>query len=423
MTEFETRSAAWLDYAEARRRVLAAAESLPPDTVSLDEARGRALAESVRSPVTLPPWDNAAMDGYAVRAADIEGASETHPVRLRVVGEVQAGRGLPSALGAGEALRIMTGAPTPAGCDSVVRVEDTIPGREEVAIRSTRDVGRNIRPRGADLRQGDVALDRGASLDAGAIALLASIGAAHVRVGARPRVAIVTSGDELVPVHEIERVAAGEGIVDSNAPMLAAQVLDCGAAVQGRLHARDDRASVRASLEEAGTAADVVVTVGGASMGTGDLFKRVLDDMGFELDFWRVRIRPGSPFSFGHLPVAGRRIPLLGLPGNPVSAFVTFHLFVRPFLRAQGGHAALEDARIRGTAGEPLVAAEGLTVFLRVRLDGSRTEPVATLTGSQSSGLVSGLPHADGLAVHPEGVGRIAAGETVDVLPLRAHWR
>ncbi len=416
--EFESRHADWLGVGEAQDTILAAAEPLAEERVRLLDALGRALAEDVVASATLPPWDNSAMDGYAVRAEDLLGAGPDAPRALRVVGLVRAGEVPTRSVGEGEAIRIMTGAPLPAGADSVVRVEDTDAEAEDgtVLVHADRDAGRNIRPGGEDMRAGDRVLERGDTVHVGAIAVLAALGHAHVSVHERPRVAILTTGDELRTPDRYDEVLAGTGVPESNGPMLAAAVLAAGGVPVPLGVVPDDRDAVRGAVRH-GREADVLVTVGGASMGEADLVKRVLDGEGFRQEFWRVRMRPGSPFGFGWLP-DGRRQPVFSLPGNPSSAFVTFELFVRPFLLRLAGHREVRRARIRCTAVERLTGAEDLEVFLRVTVDGRRTPPGAHLTGPQGSGLVRGLASAGGLAVLPEGVGAIEPGASVDVILL-----
>jgi molybdopterin molybdotransferase len=419
--DFEARVADWLSVEDACSRVLAAVPSAfgAPEQVPLAEALGRALAEDLRAEATLPPWDNSAMDGYAVRANDVTGASREQPVALRVVGLLRAGD-LPSTrVEAGEAVRIMTGAPLPDGADSVVRREDTDeegdPGR--VMILSDRDAGRNVRPGGQDMRAGDVVLEAGTTITPGVVGVLAALGRVEVPVRRRISAAILTTGDELRSAARYDDVRAGVGIPDSNGPMLAAAVRAAGGIPMLLGSVPDDRGAVVAALDRAKDA-DVLVTIGGASMGEADVVKRALEDAGFDLDFWRVRMRPGSPFSFGRLRRGGRTQPVFGLPGNPSSAFVTFELLVRPFLLAAGGHRHVARQAITCRAGEELKGAEGLTLFTRVRIDASTSPPTVLATGPQSSGLVSGLAHADGLAVIPEGFGSAHEGSLVDVILL-----
>lgn len=423
MTRFETRAADWLPVEHALRRVLAGVHPLGPEEVSLDHALGRALANGVTASATLPPWDNSAMDGYAVRKADILGSTPTHPAELKVVGETRAGEDRGHPLQEGQALRIMTGAPVPPGADSVVRVEDTdaekVPGR--LRVFSDSDGLRNIRPEGQDMREGHEVLPRGTTVGAGQVGLLAATGASTVKVHGRPQVAILSNGDEIAGPHEFERVRNGKAIPETNAPSLAAAVSLAGG-IPLRLGVAKD--TVESILEKVETArsgtADVLLTSGGASMGEHDLFKRVLDRVGFQLDFWRVKMRPGTPFSFGWLPRKGDASPIavFGLPGNPASSFVTFQIFARPFLLRMGGHTRIHRRIVRAQAGDTFRSAKDFTHFFRVALKGNSGLPVASLTGSQTSGLVSGQGLAQGLAVVPEGLTEISEGDTLQVLLL-----
>ncbi|MEX0980111.1 MAG: gephyrin-like molybdotransferase Glp [Gemmatimonadota bacterium] len=423
---FERRDASWLTFEQAKGRILLDARRhlLPVEHRAPEDAAGMALAEDVKSTVLLPPWDNSAMDGYAVRGDDVAGATVEHPVELRVVDAVRPGRLPEVPVGAGEAVRIMTGGVLPEGADSVIRVEDT--DAEETAgrvvVRADRDRSRNIRPRGEDVRPGATVLERGASLSPARIGVLAALGTARVAVHRRPRVAILSNGDELVDARHggEDRLRAG-AVVDSNGPMLAAAVRAAGGEAVRTGIVPDDRAAVRRSLEDAADA-DLVVTIGGASMGEADLFKRVLDEMDFRLDFWRVRLRPGSPVGFGRLPVHGAErpdVPLFSLPGNPVSAYVTFQLFVRPFLLAMAGHGRIERPTVRARAAERLGGSEAHEIFLRVRLSaGEGPEWLVSPTGPQGSGIISSIGSADGLAVIPLGVAAIESGQAVDVILL-----
>ncbi len=418
---FPSAAADWLGVDDARQRVLAAARPLGPETVTLTESVGRALASDVLAPTALPPWDNSAMDGYALRAEDLDGVGPERPRRLTVVGQSLPGRGWEGSLQPGQAVRIMTGAPVPAGADTVVRVEHTGARSEsEVEILSGDDRGRNVRPAGEDLASGDVVVRAGADIGAGHVAALAAVGCATVQVVRQPRVGILTTGDELVAPEAFGRVLAGEAIVDSNGPMLAVQVAEAGGVPSVLGPARDTEGSLRRGVEAA-RGLDALVTVGGASMGTHDLVKRVLDQVGFRLEFWRVRVRPGSPFSFGWLAGGvGSEVPVFGLPGNPASAFVTFELLVRPFLRAVSGFAGTERPRVRAVLEDDLRSPADLTAYLRVELDRVGGAYRATLTGPQGSGLVHSLPRADGLAVLPEGMAHAAAGSEVEVILLKA---
>lgn len=418
-SRFEARGADWLGVEEALSRILRQASPVGEERVPLAVCGGRALAEQVTATANLPPWDNSAMDGYAVRGADIDGAGPSSSVVLRVVGFVRAGSTLGPAVGPGEAVRIMTGAPVPPGADTVVRVEDTDAEATEgrVEVRRDRDRGRNVRPGGQDMRVGDPLFVAGDTITPGAVGLLAAAGRDAVAVHRTPTVAILATGDELRPPERYEDVRAGAGVPESNGPMLAAMARAAGARAGPLGIAADDRTDLRERIGAAADA-DVLVTVGGASMGEADLVKRVLDELDFELDFWRVRMRPGSPMSFGLLTRGGRPQPVFGLPGNPASAFVTFEVFVRPFLRALAGHRRVSRPVVRCVAAEPLTGAVGLTHYLRVTLDELDDQTAVRQAGPQGSGLISSLARAEGLAVLPEEVERVEAGEEVAVMLL-----
>ena len=419
---FERRAADWLPVPEAYARILTAARTLGAETVPVAESVGRALAESITATATLPPWDNSAMDGFAVRAADVADATDTDPVSLRVVGASRAGAPAAVSVGEGEAVRIMTGAPVPAGADTIVRVEDTdaetVSGA--VTIRRGAVPGRHIRGAGQDLADADTLLRPGHVVTPGSVGLLHAAGRATVEVHAAPRVAVLSNGDELRPVERYDEVRAGLGIPDSNGPMVAALVRSAGATPVALGIAADSSEALRAAIET-GRDCDVLVTIGGASMGDADLVKRVLDDMGFALDFWRIRMRPGSPLAFGHLTTpSGGRQAVFSLPGNPASAYVTFELFVRPFLRAMSGCERPHRRTLPCRAAEEIVTPADLTYFQRVRVETRADGWWVRLTGEQSSGLVRGLAWADGLAVVPPEVDRIEPGGRVDVIPLDA---
>ena len=423
MTQFETLQADWLSVEEAATRVLAAAPPLETEAVPLLESPGRCLARDLSATVTLPPWDNSAMDGYAVRARDIQEATSSHPVVLAVQGEIRAGVAPRDPLVAGTAMRIMTGAPVPPGADAIVRVEDTdaekTPGR--VRIHASSAPGKDIRPKGQDMLEGDLLLERGTTMGPGQIGLAAATGATDLEVFHRPRVGILSNGDEIAPSGEFRRVQAGEAIPETNSPTLAAGVRGAGGVPLSLGIARDTPESILQKLGEAREAGvEVLVTSGGASMGELDLFKRVLDREGFRLDFWRVKMRPGTPFSFGALPSGkdGPPIFVFGLPGNPASSFVTFQIFCRPFLLRMGGHRRVHRPVVSARAGQAFRSREHLTQFFRVILSGDPPFPVATTTGSQTSGLVRGQGLAQGLGVVPAGVEEIPEGDPIRVILL-----
>ena len=403
-----------LSVPEASARILSDVRRLPVERVPLLDALGRVLATPVRAPLTLPPWDNSAMDGYAVRGADVAEAAGDAPVVLPVLETVAAGAFPTLALRAGAATRIMTGAPLPEGADSVIRVEDTDGGIERVAVRSARDVGKNLRFRGEELREGDVVLDEGAAIGAAQIGVLASCGAAAVDVFRRPRVAIVGSGDELVDLDRFPAALAGRKIVASNNYTLHALVRTAGAEPVNLGVADDTPASLRDRLERA-RGCDLIVTTAGISVGEFDYTREVLAGLGAEMKLWKVRMRPGAPIGFGLL--AGT--PWIGLPGNPVSTMVTFELFVRPAIRRMLGHTRLFLRPVDVTLEEPVSIGARLTHFLREIVAPSADGRLgARLTGPQGSGILTSMALANALLVVPEDRPHAEAGDTLHALLL-----
>lgn len=403
----------WVEVREAMRRIVAAVSPLPLERVRTLDALGRVLGEAIDSPIDQPPWDNSAMDGYAVRAADVRGASRQQPVRLEVVDDVPAGRFASRPLAAGQAIRINTGAPIPDGADGVIRVEHTDAGRDVVVVYDDADAGRNLRARGEDLRVGDRVLAAGRLLRPADLGLLATVGRAEVEVHRAPVVAILSNGDELVDVDEFDEVLAGRRIVNSNSYALAGAVLATGAVPLLLGIARDDDASLREHLEHA-RGADVLLTTAGASVGEHDRIKDVLEEMGFALEFWRVKMQPGSPASFGWLG----QTAVFGLPGNPVSALVTFEVLVRPALRRMSGRADVFPAAQRVRSAERIPGRAGLTRFLRATIHAGADGPAARLTGPQGSGILTSVSRADALLVMPEEYEGADAGAELRAIPL-----
>ena len=401
---------------EASAHLLADIVTLGPERVPLRSALGRVLVSDVVAPLSLPPWDNASMDGYALRAADVAGASAESPVSLRVVGTIAAGGAADSRVGVGEAIRIMTGAPVPAGADSVVRIEDTDGGTERVAIRNARDAGRNVRPRGEDVAAGTVAVAAGTVVGPAQLGVLASVGASHVDVHRIPRVAILSSGDELVDVDRYDEVLAGRRIVASNSYTLWALVQSAGAEAIDLGIVPDDAAALRRRIEEGLASADVLLTSGGVSVGAFDYTREVVSSLGAQLRLWRVRMRPGAPIGFGL--VGG--VPWIGLPGNPVSAMVTFELFARPALRKMAGHRLLFRRPSPVRLEEAVTLAAPLMHFLRAIVSdaGDGSMPAARLTGPQGSGLLTSMERANALVVVPEDRTHVDAGETLLAIML-----
>lgn len=416
------RAADWLSAGDALHIVLAGVAPLGTEERPLLDALGSVLAEDVVSPVDLPPWDNSAMDGFAVRAADVRGASAQSPRVLRVVDDVPAGHFATRAVGPGEAIRIMTGAPVPAGADGVVRVEHTDGGRgigaadATVSVASDVDAGRNVRPRGEDVRRGDAVLRAGTVLRAPELAVAAAVGRARLPVVRRPVVAVLASGDELVPVEAFDEVRAGRRIVSTNSYALAAQLAESGMEARVLGIARDTPESLREHLARA-AGCDALVTTAGISVGEHDHVLGALRSFDTDVGFWRVRIRPGSALAFGRVGGLGG-IPWFGLPGNPVSTLVTFELFVRPALLRMAGHARVHAPSVDSVMRDAYSARGELVHVPRVRLS-REAEGVtsARLTGAQGSGVATSMAAADGLALVPAGT-ELRPGDPVRVMVL-----
>lgn len=410
----------WLSFDEALARVRDGVSPLDSELCPIRKANGRVLAADVVAPVDIPRWTNSAMDGYAVRRADLGAPSAEQPTRLLVVGDIAAGGFPDRSLGAGEAMRIMTGAAVPEGADTVVRVEHTDGGMEHVAIFDASDGGRNVRPRGEDLREGTIAIPAGTVLTPAGLGVAASLGYAEAKVVRRPRVAVVTSGDELVEVEQFDEVREGRRIVSSNSYTLRAQLEAAGCEVRYLGISPDQPARLRELLLGA-EGCDAVITSAGISVGEHDHVKAVLADLETQVDFWRVRIRPGSPFAFGHIGALGN-VPWFGLPGNPVSSMVTFELFARPALLRMGGRERIYREPITAQVNEKFPVAENLLQFLRVKLVREDGGWEASLTGAQGSGVLSSLVLADGLLMVPPGSAP-QRGVEMRVIPLNAAPR
>ncbi|HSR26293.1 MAG TPA: gephyrin-like molybdotransferase Glp, partial [Candidatus Eisenbacteria bacterium] len=378
-----------VDAAEAAEMVLARTPVLPADSVHLADCPGRVLAEDLVAPVQLPAFPASAVDGYAIRSADGGG-------RLRVVGESAAGRPFTGELPAGAAARILTGGVLPGGADSVVMVEDVEQGPDWVVVPAGYPAGRNFHRPGDDLRRGDLVLRRGQPLGAAELGLAAAVGLAVLRVHRRPRVALMSTGDELVEVGQ----EPGPGqITDSNRWALLAALREAGADVTLLGVAPDRPEPLRALVDEALHGHDVLVTSGGVSVGTHDLVKPLLESLG-EVHLGRVRLKPGKPFTFATLP--GGRLAF-GLPGFPVSSLVTFEVFVRPALRRMQGFAALGRPTLRVRLGYEARSSADRTEYQRVRLVREDGELVARSTGSQSSSRLLSLAGAHALVRVPPG--------------------
>ncbi len=400
-------------FEEARARVLDRLRPLPPRRVPLTEALGCVLAEDVAAGEDLPPFANSAMDGFALRSEDVRGADQGSPVDLRVVGEVFAGSAKLPKVEPGTAVRIMTGGPLPPGADAVVPVERTKTSGETVRVQLAPPERGFVREAGEDVRAGAVVLERGRPVDPAAVGMLASVGRHQVPVHPKPRVSVVSTGDELVDPGE----PLGPGqIRDSNSWLLMAQARAAGAEAFrcGRL--QDDPDALRRGFALAAAEGDFVLTSGGVSVGERDYTKRVLAELG-DVTSWRVAMQPGMPQAFGM--AAGT--PLFGLPGNPVSCFVVFEVLVRPALRRLAGMPddRLDRPRVMARLAEPVRSPAGRVSFLRVRLEAGADALSASLTGAQGSGVLSSVVAADGLAVVPADQTELPAGAEVSVILLR----
>ena len=403
---------------EAQNRILATVPRLPAAPVALADALGLVTVEDLAATEPIPPFANTGVDGYAVRAADTAGATSESPVRLRVVDELPAGKAPTVPVGPGEAIRIMTGAPAPDGADAIVMVEDTAAegdrggGAEFVVIRKEARPGDHVRPAGGDLAVGDPAFAAGSVLGPAHLGVVTSLGHSAVTVVRRPRVAVMSTGDELVPPGE--PLSIGQ-IRDSNRPMLMALVAQTGCEAIDFGIGVDDEAVITERLEKAAASCDAMVTSGGVSMGDYDIIKMVLSRIA-EMHWWQVAIRPAKPLAFGMLS----GVPIFGLPGNPVSSHVSYELFARPALLQMMGH----SQRFRPVT--PAIAAHDM----RRRVDGKlhldrvtlKRDPAsgqltAASAGGQASNVLSAMALSDGLALLPDGEG-VAAGEAVDVLRL-----
>ncbi|CAA7615173.1 gephyrin-like molybdotransferase Glp [Magnetospirillum sp. UT-4] len=394
----------------ARARVLAGLKPLPAEQVALPDALGRVLAADIAARIDNPPVAVSAMDGYALRAADLAAA----PATLTVTGESAAGRAATVAVGPGEAVRIFTGAPVPAGADTVVIQEDTSRDGDRVTVAATQAAGRHIRAAGADFATGQPLLTAGTLVGARHLGLAAAMNIPWLPVRRRPRVAVISTGDEIVMPGE---PLAGTQIVSSNGPALCALIAGCGGQPVHLGIARDSRDSLSAMVAAA-AGCDLLVTSGGASVGDYDLVRDVLSEQGLELDFWKIAMRPGKPLMFGRL----KHVPVLGLPGNPVSAMVGAYLFLVPMLNALSGLAA-ETPLASAILGAAVGANDARQDHLRATLSRDAGGAlVATPLAFQDSAALSGLAAAGCLIVRPPHAPPAKAGECVPVLPLAPHW-
>jgi len=404
---------------EALDKVLGCLEVLGGEEKPILECLGQVLDEDIHSPIDVPPLDNAAMDGYAVKAESILGASHPSARYLDVIGEVSAGAVSQQEVRLGTAIRIMTGAPLPRGADTVVQFEDTDealrPQRPLTQIGILKHVpkGRNVRLAGEDIARGQLVLEKGITLRPAEIGVLASLGKARAAVIRRPVVAILATGDELVEIHQL--LPLGK-IYNSNSYTIAAQVSRYGGIPRMLGIARDRVEEIETKVKQA-LDSDMLITSGGVSVGEYDLVKDVLAKQG-RISFWTVRMKPGKPLAFGVIEGDGKRVPHLGLPGNPVSSMITFELFARPAILKMMGKKNLSKPMVRAVMENRLENTDGRRVFARamVRREGERY--YARLAGPQGSGVLTSMARANGLAIVPEDVKAVEEGDTVQVLML-----
>jgi len=399
---------------EARERILSHFHPVTTETVPLVECAGRVLAQDIAATTDLPPFDNSSMDGFAIRATDVTDAASASPRTLRVVADIPAGVSPTISLAQGEAARIMTGAQLPKGADAVVPVEDTdfidrdagSPAPTTVAINKTVNSGENVRTRGMDIRAGEVVLRKGRALKPQDLGLLAMLGYANVVVYRKARVALFSSGDELL---EVDAPLEPGKIRDSNSYTLAALIKDAGAEVIRLGVAKDNHDSVKTLLEKAvDLEADLILSSAGVSVGAFDFVKEVIKANG-KMDFWRVNMRPGKPLAFGEY----RNIPFIGLPGNPVSAFVGFEVFVRVTIGKLNGIYNGSRRKVQVRCAEQ-IDSDGRESYLRAEVREENGVFIAHLTGHQGSGNLHSLVQANALLIIPAGVKCVPAGQEVD---------
>lgn len=395
---------------EMRAEILEAMPRLDPETVSVESAVGRVLAEPLVSPENVPHFANSAMDGFAVRSTD---TSQPGAV-LEVIEDVAAGQVAAMKVGEGQAIKIMTGAPMPDGADAVIRVEETTMDDGKVTVAVSVPPANSVRPAGGDIRKGEVVFEAGVRLTSVHIGVLATVGAVSPVVSRSPRVAVMSTGDELRPP-ESDSLEPGM-IRDSNRPMIMAMLADLGVEVIDLGRITDDAGELRDAMRRAASQADAIVTSGGVSMGDYDVIKLVLREEA-DVDFFQIAQKPGKPFGYGHVG----ETPFIGLPGNPVSVLVSFEQLVRPALLTMQGASAVLRPRAMGVAGEVFESDPAKEEFVRVAFSGPDPELRVVQTGGQSSNVLSAAARADAFAVVPVGVERIEEGEPIIVELFRSQ--
>ncbi len=415
-----------LSVEEAYRRIMECFSTLETEEKPILDCLGQTLAAEVRSPLALPPLANSGMDGYAVRRDDIAGASEESPRNLQVIGLVAAGQVSTQTVQPGLAMRIMTGAPLPAGADTVVPFEETDEVQRRASGRPLTDIdiqadlpfGCNVRPAGEDVQAGDLVLESGTVIRAAEIGVMASLGLARARVVRRPLVAVLSTGDELAALGE---ELAGGQIYDSNSYSVAASVVAAGGIPRVLGIARDNLDDLHRRLEDVAES-DLLITSAGVSKGDYDMVKEVLTERG-DINFWSVRMRPAKPLAFGMLRGdavhgTGKPVPMMGLPGNPVSAMVAFEMFARPAIGIMLGRRRLARPQVEGRLTGPIYNTDGRRVYARVEVENRDGVYYANPTGPQGSNILTSMSRANALAICPEDVPFMEAGELVQIVML-----
>jgi len=379
--------------AAATEEILENIKPLGLERVNLFASLGRVLGEDVVAWRDIPPKNNSAMDGYAVRWQDTADASAEHAVVLEVIEDIPAGAIPQKSILPGQAARIMTGAPLPVGADAIVKMEDTVKDGKRVKIKAAVPAGQDIRYAGEDVRAGEVVIPKGSIVRPAGIGMLASLGRSFVSVYQRPLVAVLATGDELV---DIDETPSPWKIVNSNSYSLAALAMDCGASIMQMGIARDKREDLIATFQSA-MRADIIISSGGVSVGDYDLVKEIMQEVGSRMQFWQVAMRPGKPLAYGRIG----DVPLFGLPGNPVSSMISFEEFVRPAILKMMGHRNLFRKMVPAILKEDVEKRKGLTHFVRALVTAGSDGYVASTTGEQGSGILKSMVRANGLIVLP----------------------